>query len=67
MYPGAHGELRDEDVAALGEQDGRLGRDHLNLWVRLHDLLDTGKGELMQLVVVGVRLEVVDYLLPVGG
>lgn len=38
--PCAHGQLGDEDVAALGEEDGRLGRDHLHLRVGLHDFLD---------------------------
>lgn len=40
--PGTHGELRDEDVAALGKQDGSFGRDHLDFRIGLHDLLDTG-------------------------
>jgi len=64
--PGAHGELGDEDVAALGEEDGRLGRDHLNFGVRLHDLLYPGQGQLVELVVMGVALEVVNRVLPVG-
>lgn len=66
MYPGAHGEFRDENVAALGEQDGCLGRDHLDLWVRLHDLLDARQRQLVKLIVVGGSLEVRDDLLPVG-
>jgi hypothetical protein len=46
-------------------KDGRLGRDHLDLRVGLHDLLDARQGQLVQLVVVLVRLELGDLLLPV--
>ena len=64
--PGAHGELGDKGLASLGEYDGRFGRDHLNFWVRLHDLLDARKRELVDLVVVVLRLEHRHDLLPVG-
>lgn len=63
--PCAHSKLRNEDITALGEQYRRLGANHLDLRVRLHDLLYTGEGQLVELVVVGVALEVVDCLLPV--
>ena len=63
--PGAHGEFGDENVTALGKQDGSFGRDHLDFWVGLHNLLDASQGELVQLVVVFVRLELGDLLLPV--
>jgi hypothetical protein len=63
--PGAHGELCDEDVAALREQDGRLRRDHLDLGVCLHHLLDARQRQLVQLVVMFVRLELGNLLLPV--
>jgi hypothetical protein len=63
--PGPHGQLGNEDVAALCEQDGRLGRDHLNLRVGLHHLLYPREGQLMQLEVVVVRLELGDLVLPV--
>lgn len=67
MDPGAHRKLGDEDIAALGEEDGRLGGDHLDVGIGLHDLLDAREGQLVQLVVVRFGLEVVDRLLPVGG
>lgn len=67
MYPGAHGQFGDEDVAALGEEDGRLGRNHLDLRVGLHHLLDPGQGQLVLLVVMRVIFERVDRLLPIRG
>lgn len=66
MDPGAHGELGDEYVASLGEEDGGLSRDHLHLRVGLHDLLDAGERQLVYLVIMLVGLEVVNGLLPVG-
>ena len=63
--PCAHGQLCDEDVATLREQDWRLSRDHFNIRVGLHDFLDTRQRELMQLVVVFIGLELRDLLLPV--
>ena len=65
--PGAHGQLRDEDVAALGEQDGRFGGDHFDFGVGFHDLFDAGEGKLVDLEVVDVGFEVRYCLLPVGG
>ena len=65
--PGAHGEFGDEDVAALGEEDGRFGRDHLYFRVGFHDFFDAREGELVDFEVVAVGFEVVDCLLPVGG
>jgi len=67
MDPGSHGQLSDENVAALGKQDRRLGRDHLDFWVSLHDLLDARQRQLVELVVVLIGLEVVNRMLPVGG
>lgn len=67
VYPCAHGQLGDEDVAALGEEDGCFGGDHLDFWVCLHDLLDACQGKLVELVIMGVAFEVVDGLLPVCG
>jgi hypothetical protein len=63
--PGTHSELCDEDVAALCKQDGRLSGDHLDLGVRLHHLLDARQRQLVQLVVMFVRLELGYLLLPV--
>jgi len=63
--PGAHCEFGDEDVAAFGEEDGSFGRNHLHFRVCFHDLLDSGEGELVDLEVVVVSLEVVDRLLPI--
>jgi len=65
--PGAHGQLRDEDVAAFGEQNWCFSRDHLHFWIRLHHFLDTREGQLMQFVVMGFGFQVVNYVLPVGG
>ncbi len=67
MDPRAHRKLGDEDIAALGKEDGRLCGNHLDVGIRLHDLLNAREGQLVQLVVVGFGLEVVDRLLPVGG
>lgn len=66
MNPGSHGELRDEYVAALGEEDGRFGGYHLDFGIGLHDLFDASEGQLMNLVVVRVALQVADGLLPVS-
>ena len=65
MDPGSHGELRDEDIASLGKKDGGLSRDHLDLWVRFHDLLYPSERELVKLVVMSVALEMVDGVLPI--
>lgn len=65
MYPCAHSELRNEYVAAFREENGRFGGDHLDLWVGFHDLLDTRQWQLVKLVVVFVRLQLRDLLLPV--
>lgn len=67
MDPGSHGQLGDENVATLGKQDGRLGRDHLDFRVSLHDLLDARQRQLVELVVVLVGFEVVDCVLPIRG
>jgi len=40
VNPCPHGQLCDEDVATLCEQDWGLGRYHLDLWIGLHDFLD---------------------------
>lgn len=66
MDPGPHRQLGDEDVTALGEQDGGFGGDHLDLGIGLHDFLDSSKRELVNFVVVVVCLEVVDDVLPVS-
>lgn len=66
MNPRAHGQFGDKDIASLGEEDGCFSRDHLDFGVRLHDLLDSCQGQLMELVVVGIILEVVDSLLPIS-
>jgi len=54
VEPGADGELEDEELAGLGEEDGGLGGDHADVLVGLHDLLDAGQGELVVLEVVHV-------------
>jgi hypothetical protein len=64
--PGAHGELGDEGLAGFGEDDRRFGGDHLDFWVGLHDLLDARERQLVDLVVVVLRLEHRHDLLPVG-
>ena len=67
MDPSPHGEFGDEDVATLGEQDGRLSRDHLDLGVGLHDLLNPGQRQRLLLVIVGAILERLDGMMPIGG
>ena len=52
MDPCPHGQLRDEDVTALGKQDGRFRGYHLHLGVCFHHLLYAGQGQLVDLVVV---------------
>lgn len=66
MDPCAHGQLGDKDIATLGEENGCLGRDHLDFRVRFHHLLDTSEWQLMDLVIVIVRFQVIDNVLPVG-
>lgn len=65
MDPCTHCELGDEDIATLREQDRSLSRNHLHIRVRLHNLLDSRQWQLVQLIVMIIRLEVVDDLLPV--
>jgi hypothetical protein len=64
--PGAHGELGDESLAGFGEDYRRFGGDHLDFWVGLHDFLDARERQLVDLVVVVLRLEHCHDLLPVG-
>lgn len=66
MNPCAHGQLGDKDVATFGKQDGGFRRYHLDLGIRFHNLLDARQRQLMNLVVVGLSLQVGDRLLPVG-
>lgn len=65
--PGAHREFGDEDVAAFGEEDGRLGADHFYFRVCFHNFLDACEGELVDFEIMGLRFKVVDCLLPIGG
>lgn len=65
VNPGTHRELSDEHVTSLGKEDWSLSRDHFDLGICLHDLLDASERELVQLVVVVVRLQVCDLVLPV--
>lgn len=65
VNPGAHGELGDEGLAGFGEDYRRLGGDHLDFGVGLHDLLDARERELVDLVVVVLCLEHRHDLLPV--
>ena len=62
MQPRPNRELEDEELAGLGEQDGRLGGDHAHVLVGFHDLLDAGEGELVVLEVVYL----LDFLALVG-
>lgn len=66
MYPRAHRQFRDEDVASFREQDWRFSRYHLYLGISLHDFLDPREGKLMNLELVFLGLKMVDRLLPVG-
>lgn len=43
VNPGSHCQLGDEDVTALGEQDGGLSGDHLDLGIGFHDFLDSSE------------------------
>lgn len=66
MNPSAHRQFGDEDVTALREEYRCFGRDHLDFWIGLHDFLDASERELVQFVVVGFVLEVINDVLPVG-
>ena len=65
MYPGAHSEFGDENVATFCEKYGRFRTNHLDIWIGFHDLLYTRKGELMKLVIMSLSFQVIDSLLPV--
>lgn len=52
VNPCAHGQLGDEYIATLGEQDWRLCRDHLDLGVGFHDFLYPSEWQLVYFVVV---------------
>ena len=83
VAPCADGELSHEDLTGLGEEDGSLRADHLERieerttpyagpdgLVGLHDLLDSGHGELDVVLVDGLGVGLVDFLLdlvPEGG
>jgi hypothetical protein len=66
MDPGAHRQLCDEDVAALGKEDRCLSRNHFHFWIGFHNFLDAGQRQLVQFVVMGFGFKVGDYMLPVG-
>ena len=66
MNPSPHREFGDEDIAALRKEDRCFGGDHLDFWIGLHDFLDACERELVEFIIVGIGLEVGDYLLPVG-
>ena len=51
VRPAAVGELEDEHLAGPGEDDGRLGGDHADVLVGLHDLLDPSQRQLVVLEV----------------
>jgi hypothetical protein len=53
VRPAAVGELEDEHLAGAGEDDGRLGGDHADVLVGLHDLLDAGERQVVVLEVGG--------------
>lgn len=74
--PCADGELSHEDLTGLGEEDRSLRADHLERieerttpyagadgLVGLHDLLDSGHGELDVVLVDGLGVGLVDFLL----
>lgn len=63
MDPRSYGELEDEELAGLGEEDGRLGGDHADVLVGLHDLFYARQGKLVVLEIVRV-LDVVALLGP---
>lgn len=67
MDPSSHGQLGNEDIAALGKQDWRLRGNHLHLRIGLHDLLYACQGQLVYFVVMIIRFQVVDNMLPVSG
>ncbi len=50
----------------LANKMGALSRNHFNFRVGFHDLLDAGQGKLVQFVVMFVRLELGNLLLPIG-
>mmetsp|Transcript_73428 Transcript_73428/g.177638 ORF Transcript_73428/g.177638 Transcript_73428/m.177638 type:complete len:307 (-) Transcript_73428:42-962(-) len=56
-------ELEDEHLARLGEQHGRLRRDHPNVLVALHDLLNPRERKLM-ILEVAPRLDLPHLPLP---
>lgn len=66
MNPCPHREFRDEDIAALCEEDGCFGGYHFDFGIGLHNFLDARQGQLMQLVVMVVAFQMVDGLLPIG-
>lgn len=63
--PRPHRELGDEDITSLGEENRRFSRNHLHLRVCFHDLLDSCQGELVDLIVMIVILEMIDNVLPI--
>ena len=50
--PGSQGQLMDEHLGRLGEQQRRLSRDHLHILIQLHDLLDPGQWQLLLLKII---------------
>lgn len=63
--PRAHRQLGDEDIAAFGEENGRLSRDHLHVRIRLHHFLYARQRQLVNLVVVVLIFQVADDMLPI--
>ena len=52
-----HWKFSDEYVTAFCKENLSFSGDHLRVWIRLHDFLDASQGQLMNLVIVILRLD----------
>jgi hypothetical protein len=53
VCPAVAGDLEDEHLTGVREDDGRLSGDHVDVLIGLHDLLDVGERQVVVLEVCG--------------
>lgn len=67
--PVPEGELQDEHLACLGKEYRSLRRNHAHVFVRLHDALDAGEGQVVVVleVLLGTYLEILHLEVTASG
>lgn len=56
IIPGADAQVQDEQFASLGKEHWSFGRNHADVFVRLHDALDAGQWQVVVVLEIVFRL-----------